>query len=144
MPGKAFRQQNESLIISSSSTNNKNIQLVHNNNNTINVINTIHSLSKPSITSTTTITSTASNNSNTFKYSPRDNDIEVVKLEKFKNILGANPVNLEELQKASWKGISKVYRPICWKLLSVIILRIFFKKKSIYCFDLKGLFTVES
>jgi hypothetical protein len=128
MPGKAFRQQNESSIISSSSsTNNKNIQLNHNNNNTINVINTIHNLSKPSITSTT-IASTASNNSNSFKYSPRDNDIEVVKLEKFKNILGANPVNLEELQKASWKGISKAYRPICWKLLSVIILRIFKKE----------------
>ena len=28
-------------------------------------------------------------------------------------------IMIEELQNASWKGIPKSFRPICWKLLSV-------------------------
>ena len=47
------------------------------------------------------------------------NNEDLVKCEKFKAILGNNPINLEELQNASWKGIPKSFRPICWKLLSV-------------------------
>jgi len=46
------------------------------------------------------------------------NDMEKVNLEKFKKILSANPVNLEELQKVSWTGITKSCRPISWKILS--------------------------
>lgn len=68
----------------------------------------------------------------------KDNEEDEVKCEKFKKIIGNNPVNLgkysfslkidfkmiisslnkEELQKACWKGIPKSCRPICWKLLS--------------------------
>lgn len=49
----------------------------------------------------------------------RDKEDENVRLEKFKDLLSANPIDLNELQKACWKGIPKVYRHICWKLLSV-------------------------
>ena len=50
-----------------------------------------------------------------------NNSEDLAKSEKFKTILNTNPINLEELQKASWKGIPKSFRPICWKLLSVCI-----------------------
>lgn len=43
---------------------------------------------------------------------------EIARIEKFRKIIGTNPVNLEELQKACWKGIPKKCRPECWKLLS--------------------------
>lgn len=43
---------------------------------------------------------------------------EQTKIEKFQKIIESNPVNLEDLQKACWKGIPCSYRPICWKLLS--------------------------
>lgn len=49
---------------------------------------------------------------------PRDLDEDQSKLDKFSRILSQNPVNLDELQKASWKGIPRMYRPVCWKLLS--------------------------
>lgn len=48
----------------------------------------------------------------------RDSDEDESKLEKFRSILAKNPINLDDLQKASWKGIPKTFRPICWKLLS--------------------------
>ena len=43
---------------------------------------------------------------------------ETAKIEKFKRIISNNPINLEELQKACWKGIPKVWRATCWKVLS--------------------------
>jgi len=48
----------------------------------------------------------------------REKDDELARLEKFKKLLSVNPVDLNELQKACWKGIPKVYRHVCWKLLS--------------------------
>lgn len=44
---------------------------------------------------------------------------DLSRCEKFKQILSQNPVNLSDLEKISWKGIPKIFRPICWKLLSV-------------------------
>lgn len=85
-------------------------------------------------TITTTTVTTAANVSNEQNFSNngnnssstsyiinKDKEEDIANLEKFKKILNQNPVNLEELQKASWKGIPKIYRPVCWKLLSVNI-----------------------
>lgn len=146
MPGKAFRQQqneshnsNNNGKDSLSSNQKSSLSSANSNNNTmINTINSLSSNNVPKALVSTTITTVSpaiatsissvasnSNNNNQLKnYSSKDNDIEIVKCEKFRNILATNPINLEELQKASWKGISKAYRPICWKLLSVCIFKI--------------------
>ena len=125
MPGKAFRQEqnesNKNFIINSSEliNNQKNNQVLNNN-----VTNDKSILVQTIKATITTVAAPAESNKvsyNTNRYSPRENNIELVKCEKFKTILASNPINLEELQKASWKGISRAYRPICWKLLSVII-----------------------
>lgn len=55
----------------------------------------------------------------------RDKEDAQARLDKFKRLLSANPIDLNELQKACWKGIPKVYRHICWKLLSVSLLSSF-------------------
>jgi hypothetical protein len=75
--------------------------------------------------STSTVTSSSSSSQSSqarysFSYiaANRDKEDELIKLEKFRQILTQNPINLEELQKASWKGIPKLYRPVSWKLLS--------------------------
>jgi hypothetical protein len=62
----------------------------------------------------------------------RELEEDSVKCEKFRKILSNNPINLEELQKASWKGIPKTYRPICWKILSDYLpLKIELQEKTI-------------
>ena len=60
-------------------------------------------------------------NVNSIRYLPyisKDADEDLSRLEKFQQILDSNPVNLTELEKLSWKGIPKMYRAVCWKLLS--------------------------
>jgi hypothetical protein len=107
----------------SSKTYNSNI--IESNNNTNNgslqALVTVTASTTSSLNNATTINTTISSmktESNTNRtYSNANEDL--MKMEKFKTILAANPVNLEELQKASWKGIPKCFRPICWKLLSV-------------------------
>lgn len=48
----------------------------------------------------------------------RDTEEDVSRIEKFQQILDSSPINLSELEKISWKGIPKMYRAVCWKLLS--------------------------
>lgn len=45
-------------------------------------------------------------------------DRESSKADKFKAMVSAPVIDIEELRKLSWSGISKKYRPIAWKLLS--------------------------
>lgn len=71
-----------------------------------------------------------------YTYSSQNED--QVKCEKFKQILETDPVDIselllviyrerdsmlfyliDELHKASWKGIPKAHRSVCWKILSV-------------------------
>ncbi len=139
MPGKAFRQEQDLIFKNDPilSNDEKKVQLGNNNSKNIqkNPVIIHQSVTPAAAATTTTIPA-----NNPYRYVIRENDIEIVKCEKFKNILAANPINLEELQKASWKGISKSFRPISWKLLSVI--KIFYL--CYFClifFNFKGLFT---
>ncbi|CAF0751017.1 unnamed protein product [Brachionus calyciflorus] len=51
-------------------------------------------------------------------YISKDTDEDLSRIEKFKQILDSDQINLSELEKISWKGIPRMYRAICWKLLS--------------------------
>lgn len=75
---------------------------------------------------TNTVVTSMANSKNGARYglissikSSRENEDEAVRMEKFKRLLTTNPIDLNELQKSCWKGIPKIYRHICWKLLSV-------------------------
>jgi len=91
----------------------------NNNNSNVKELVTVSTTSLSSNNSTnTSILSRIESTSNTSTAYINANE-DSNKIEKFKSILAVNPINLEELQKASWKGIPKCFRPICWKLLSV-------------------------
>jgi hypothetical protein len=92
-----------------------NLEIKLDNNNTI----TTKTVTAADNISNEKIFSTNGNNNSTSYIINKDKEEDIANLEKFKRILNQNPVNLEELQKASWKGIPKIYRPVCWKLLSV-------------------------
>lgn len=140
-PGKALRQSttttttgSKQLASSNLTENSSNaaqsskLNPVNSSQSLISVSNTNNNSSNiSSNTSTGAFTGSESNKfENMSQYKPytssyvvsRDTEEDESKLEKFRKIINMNPVNLEELQKACWKGIPKSYRPICWKLLS--------------------------
>ncbi len=78
--------------------------------------NNNNSISSSQITSTTVTTSKPINNNGVYVYSKSE---DPARYDKFKQILNKDPIDIEELHKASWKGIPKAFRSTCWKVLSV-------------------------
>lgn len=116
----------KSIKLTSSTNDSTNVKQISSNLNSTASINNIE-------TKLDNITTTNTNNKIYSTYViNRDKEEDPANLEKFKKILSNNPINLEELQKASWKGIPKAYRPICWKLLSDYLpLKIELQEKTI-------------
>jgi hypothetical protein len=136
-PGKALRQGNShdsfyaqplpelTSSLKSTSISSKSYQNQANSLSSSNSVKTLvtQSIAKNSIVTCLSSSSNEIKTDSTLNPSKNGNfnymkSEELNKCEKFKKILSANPINLEELQAASWKGIPKSYRPICWKLLS--------------------------
>lgn len=136
-PGKALRQENaqgnmqDTFSQTSSVTTASMSPNVKSSTNTDTGSYTSFSKSSTNVNSLTNTSSQTSFNSDNnvqtsnFKYSPylsnRDIEEDSSRCEKFRQILNKNPINLQELEKISWRGIPKLYRPTCWKLLSVKI-----------------------
>ncbi len=100
-------------------TPNNNPIAISTSSNPKGIVTVSTTLSSSNNSTSTSISSKIESNSNSNAPSYISANEDLNKMEKFKTILAANPINLEELQKASWKGIPKCFRPICWKLLSV-------------------------